>query len=297
VHSTENRRAFTLVELLVVIAIIAILIALLVPAVQKVREAAARTQCSNHLKQIGLAFHSHHDNFKAFPTGGQGADPPRTMSGSSPATFPTQVWGWPYQILPYLEQNALWQNPTDATVKATPVTVYFCPARRPPTVFDFNPPVSGSSGLRAGIDYGGNQGSVNNGANGVLVRTGQISVRMPVIVDGTSNTLMVAERWLPPAAYNGGGFGPESDEYRGGYTAGYVASAGHNIRWAIYQPMQDRPYSNLNDLKTFGSAHSAIFNAVFVDGTVRSIRYVVDLGLFTSLCVRNDGGVIDFSGL
>src|SRR5262249_2640776 len=103
-RSCRTRRAFTLIRLLVVIPIIAIPIGLLLPAVQKVREAAARAQCQNNLKQIGLAFHNHHDTLKMFPTAGDGTDKPRTFSGSAPATYQDQVWGWPYQILPYLEQ-------------------------------------------------------------------------------------------------------------------------------------------------------------------------------------------------
>src|SRR5687768_15633603 len=113
------RAAFTLIELLVVIAIIAILIALLVPAVQKVRESASRTQCVNNLKQIGLAFHNHHDSLKAFPMAGNGTNA-RTMSGGLPATFLTQDWGWAYQILPYIEQENLWKNTNDQTVWQSP---------------------------------------------------------------------------------------------------------------------------------------------------------------------------------
>src|SRR5476649_1396895 len=98
------QRGFTLIELLVVIAIIAILIALLVPAVQKVREAAARTQCVNNLKQLGLGVHGYHDAYKQIPPNATAIA--YSWASDSAASGPT-IWSWIARILPYIEQGAL----------------------------------------------------------------------------------------------------------------------------------------------------------------------------------------------
>src|SRR5215468_8014365 len=107
---TPGREGFTLTELLVVIAIIAILIALLVPAVHRVRETANIAQCKNQLKQMGLAFHSHHDVFNVFPSGGRAwwDNNDRRKLRGQPTGYQDQAWGWMYQILPYIEQQDLW---------------------------------------------------------------------------------------------------------------------------------------------------------------------------------------------
>jgi prepilin-type N-terminal cleavage/methylation domain-containing protein len=286
---TKGRRGFTLIELLVVIAVIAVLIGLLLPAIQKVREAAARSQCSNNLKQIGIAFHAHHESIGGLPLGGDGADPTRVAG----ATGKDQTLGWAYQILPYLEQNALWEEPNEATVKATPVKVYFCPTRRGPTVFTVN--AGGTNGDRAQIDYASCLGTDNgNGTNGLTPKRNQRAPRLEKVIDGTSNTLLVAERFLAPSWYAQGG-GPESDVYRGGYTAGFNRNALN--RSGAQDPLLDRPYVGTSDLWRFGSAHPIAMSAVFGDGSVRRIRYGLSLQVFQDVCRWNDGNPVNLDDL
>ena len=131
----RNRRGFTLIELLVVIAIIAILIALLLPAVQQAREAARRSQCSNNLKQIGIALHSYHETARCLPPGWIG------VSGGVPSANGPNGWGWASHLLPQLEQtplhrkinfNATVDHASNALIRdqALPAFRLFAPQRR-----------------------------------------------------------------------------------------------------------------------------------------------------------------------
>jgi prepilin-type N-terminal cleavage/methylation domain-containing protein/prepilin-type processing-associated H-X9-DG protein len=152
-------RAFTLVELLVVITIIGILISLLLPAVQGAREAARRIQCSNHLKQMALAIHSHVAAKDVFPTGG--TIPWARLEDYSTNGLPwgpeKQGLGWGFQILPYIEQQAVYNLPTQVQVEQSAISVFFCPSRRPITHGSSTPwyPVPAGYTYAVLMDYAG----------------------------------------------------------------------------------------------------------------------------------------------
>ncbi len=292
----RTREAFTLIELLIVIAIIVVLVALLLPAVQRVREAANRIQCANNLKQIGVAFHMHHDVLRAFPMAEWGPWQQRTVASDGvPKRGADQAWGWAYQILPYLEQENLWKTRDDKIVLRTPVSLYFCPSRRAPMVVS-----SDRWGTRAMMDYAGCAGTDGtppaggNGFNGLLVRGKRhdVVIRLGapnIIPDGTSNTLLVSEKHLNTAV-----FGPDQWNDDECYTAGYDQDT---LCWALEAPAPDSQnranYRNAEG--RFGSSHIGVFNALLADGAVRTIRDSIqskndpkDLGVWQRVCIRND---------
>jgi prepilin-type N-terminal cleavage/methylation domain-containing protein len=195
----KGKRAFTLIELLVVIAIIAILIGLLLPAVQKVRESAARTQCSNNLKQLGLAMHSYNDGTGMFPNeGGEG--------GSGQTTTSFYVF-----ILPYIEQANLYAAMVNGTTvnaaAATQVSTFLCPARR-------------SGGVGAKTDFAGvfddsiqHLGPSGNGDLDTIMGAATAAAQKTILnnngirlIDvtngaGTSNTLLLGHKIMDPTNY------------------------------------------------------------------------------------------------
>ncbi len=296
---SRRSRAFTLIELLVVIAIIAILIGLLLPAVQKVREAASRLQCQNHLKQFGLAFHNHHDVHQAFPDGGEHWNVPRSRRGLTPLVHPNQNWGWGYQILPYIEQEAIWSVPQDRLCRRNTIKLYFCPSRREPQiVFDSR---YGESGM---FDYAGNggisnvnpdSGSWGSGKDGILVRrpggSGDRSgpVRLNAIQDGASNTVAVGEKNMDI-----GRLGQNQSDDDQGWTCGWDWDT---VRWGVEAPQRD--VNGTRNTFAMGSSHIGGMNALMADGSVRVIRYSIqsnydpinpiNLGAWQRLCSRSDG--------
>ncbi len=311
--SRRNRTGFTLIELLVVIAIIAILIGLLLPAVQKVREAAARSQCQNNLKQIGLALHNHESTYGYFPTAGAQSQ----ALDYATLNHPHPVWGWAGQILPYIEQDNLhrflpqgpynWQAALGKTPVEVVVKTYHCPSRSNRV----SQPASWGS-VYAMNDYAGVQTEWLNGSNswrttsphdpnttqafgGIIIkgyhyRSDNPSLSMVFgtvkavgVTDGTSNTIAIAEKAVSARQYQ-----PRVWDWWD--LPGWAHGADWpNMRlagnWIPIQPDTQFPRISWtggqgNDPNWFwepgfGSAHPGQFMAVFGDGSVKGIAMTI----------------------
>jgi prepilin-type N-terminal cleavage/methylation domain-containing protein len=291
-----RRGGFTLVELLVVTAIIALLIALLLPAVQKVREAASRAHCANNLKQIGLAIHNYY--------GVKNKLPPTRLSDLH-AT-------WAILILPYIEQNALynqWNLPLpyydqNDTARKTSVSLYYCPSRREPgwisvsgdnnddlpggVLGPFVPGALGDYGVCTGTDNndGGESfwpGAINGAFRAATDQTGKklAPITFDSIKDGLSNTFFAGEKQVQRGNF---GAGPlDCSLYNGDYWLCSSRSAGP--LFPIAQSQDDPAVS-------FGSCHDGICQFLFGDGGVRTISNNIDPRILALLANINDGQAI-----
>jgi prepilin-type N-terminal cleavage/methylation domain-containing protein len=289
--SAQRRPAFTLIELLVVIAIIAVLIALLLPAIQKVREAASRLQCGNNLKQIGVAIHGYIDQHKEIPY----------------TRLDTRET-WAVMILPHIEQHLtfkLWDFTKDyynqlPEMRLAQIPIYFCPTRRAPLsgknisidndIHQSNP--MGPHVPGACSDYAACAGDTNStadyylGLNGTTDSTcanGPFNYKGPRVtighvIDGLSNTFFVGEKHIPNFNF---GKSPDSSVYNGDHGSSFkVAGLG--------APLANGPTGS----GQFGSYHFGICQFVLGDGAVRPVSVSIDATNLGRLANRRDGQVI-----
>jgi prepilin-type N-terminal cleavage/methylation domain-containing protein/prepilin-type processing-associated H-X9-DG protein len=303
----RRRSAFTLVELLVVIAIIAVLIGLLLPAVQKVREAAARIQCANKLKQIGLACHHHHDTYGMFPPGYAQSPftvPQGNIIEGGHGTFPF--------LLPFIEQEALarvyrWdrraQGPENQPVATTQLKVLQCPSAEPdrwvtavedPANYDYG-------GKGACGDYGGVReidtrlvalNLVDPAANYRGVLTLNYLTRIADITDGTSQTILVTEHAGRPTLWRAGRPVPGTYAIVAAWV-GATLTFGQGSSYDGAAKPGPCAINCTNDREVY-SFHPGGANAVFTDGSVHFLKAGIDIRVFAALATRAGGEVVTF---
>jgi prepilin-type N-terminal cleavage/methylation domain-containing protein len=293
------RPAFTLIELLVTIAIIAILIGLLLPAVQTAREAAARLRCSNNLKQLALAFHLHHDAAGVFPTNGGPAPGQLNVIATNetywglarPGLGPGEQPGsWGYGLLPFLEHGAA----VAADAQGVGVKLLGCPSRgrqQPQSL-----PPGHTDPVYPGVIYVNTTGrerwcKTDYAVNWYLIpnrwpaggspRTGP-PPRLNGITDGTSTTLLVGEKAMDPAAYDTGGWYLDEPIWAGG-SAG-TARSGTAVR-------RDRRGVVLAN-NPWGAPHAAGVLFASADGSVRGIRFETPAQVMAALLSPDGGEVV-----
>ena len=339
--TARERKAFTLIELLVVIAIIAVLVGLLVPAVQKVREAANRMQCANNLKQIGLAFHNFESSNQYLPQGPYDGDPslPGMIYNEPIGAYESGTtccnaahpngWSHWFKILPFIEQDNVYKlanfslppihsgrpanyNGEDDVARCL-IKTFYCPSRRSPTGYgtallgrcDY----AGSAGFYQGEMHEGlgdipapplgmsprrNERTPENfgdaGGRGGYLTAGHTGIKRRITdaLDGSSNSILCAEKALPPARR--GSDGGDNERWN---NAGWDECV---VRFH-FPPMSDTdpkmpvlgPTGGNVWRRYFGSAHSSGINAVKGDGSVAHINFAVSPLAFMYACIINDG--------
>ncbi len=356
-RASSAHSAFTLVELLVVIAIIGVLVALLLPAVQAARESARRTTCLNQMRQMMIAMHNHESARKFFPSGGIMPWPliEDYQAGGKPFAAPKQGLSWAFQILPYLEQGAVHNLATTQQVSETPIALYFCPSRRPPTqnpnnnrwlmdyaaligaptpgqedeygwafarvpVADYPQRMADGEMCFQEAMWGGTrhflapgdvfdpsrsgrlplyptQGVIRRSSYFVTPQTGlngnpEVSnlglpgpTKFRNITDGTSNTIVLAEKYVPAARHDSSGTDDDA-----GWSDGWDYDT---LRLASCRPVHDSTIVTGVSPVLAGSSHPAVFIVGFADASMQAVNYDVDLLMLNRMANMSDGEVVD----
>jgi prepilin-type N-terminal cleavage/methylation domain-containing protein len=303
-RTTVRRSGFTLIELLVVIAIIAVLIALLLPAVQAAREGARRIQCTNNLKQIGLALHSYHSTNDTFAIG--------YVAWSNPDTNATSPgWGWASALLPALEQQPLYnatnlglaiEDASNATTRTTALAVFVCPTDRSTGLFTItdvnNQPIADAQTNSYAGNFGRDINIANNpsGGNGIFVRNLAFGVRH--VTDGTSQTITVGERGSLLTQV------PWAGAINGGICRVTPNSPSQSTRTKT-APIEPLARADTNGGKStdlffdpddFYSPHPAGLYFLLCDGSVRFIKTSISSAVYGDMCSRNLGEIVSGDG-
>jgi len=290
----RRRAGFTLIELLVTIAIVAVLIGLLLPAVQKIRDVAARNKCANNLRQIALAIHNYHDTHRSFPAGYLSG-----VTGDGVDTGPG--WGWAAQLLPQMEQNALYssirfdkpiEDPANADARQKLVPAYVCPSDDLPPTWTATHFDTAGNALRQIADvpsanyvgvYGPSEPGVDG--DGVFFRNSKIGFQD--VTDGTAQTLMVGERTVR--------LGPAT--WCGAVTAAniYAPQTGPQVEEGsgmVLGQANHPPGSPACELNEFAGSHGVGANFAYADGHVAFIPATIEQKVFHALASRAGGEVI-----
>jgi len=307
-YTARRESAFTLIELLVVIGIVALLMSLLLPAVQKVRAAADRMRCSNNLKQLGIALHHFHGDHSVFPASGWTTVGPGNRAG--------KYVGWRALILPYVEQDNVgkqystqvhwWEEP-NLSLTATPIPLFLCPStadrpqvltavpKSPRPALTFPQPARGTDyeaimGVAASVDpvlYG-----TQGGNRSVMFRNSAVPISQ--IYDGSSNTIMVVECAARPLVYRGRVARPDLPNDQGicwADSEGGFSLDGCNEDGSLQglgPILTPRAINATNENEPY-AFHTGGANFLFGDGHVRFIRESVELRTFAALCTRKGG--------
>jgi prepilin-type N-terminal cleavage/methylation domain-containing protein/prepilin-type processing-associated H-X9-DG protein len=321
------RGAFTLIELLVVIAIIAILIGLLVPAVQKVREAAAATQCRNNMKQLGIAINAYHDAYKTLPTGGEGTDFVNSPSG--PSVFAKHSTFT--MLLPYIEQENIYrqmdltkyynETPANSAAAQNVIPIFHCPSNGWSQAQDSLGFGTTDYGSTAYTDIDPTTGMRNkatraDGALAIVMAGGVPSTKgvpMTSVRDGSSNTIAIAEDAGRDERYVAAYYDPVDGQLRrfwrwadpdcafgaSGFIDPYPTGANYNAKTAInntYTPLGGTAttcvwttQNNCGNNDEIFSFHTGGAHAVFCDGHVQFLNASINPVVVRALVTRSGG--------